>query len=115
MKRAAFLLIFIGVLLASASPGVATTPARDGHVVGVIRLCGGPHPGRCFTQDGVVLALNAQQHTLATEHTHHAAFSFVLPAGTYTLEAKTGGTRGRQTVLVRRGKTTTANIVIPIP
>lgn len=115
MKRAAFPLIFTGALLATAAPGAATTPAHDGRVVGVIRLCGGPAPGRCFTQDGVVLVRNAQRQTVASEHTHHAAFSFGLLAGTYTLEAKTGGTRGTQTVLVRRGKTTTANVVIPIP
>jgi hypothetical protein len=115
MKRTVLLATLMCTLLVSAASGQASMPARDGRVVGVIRLCGGPAPGRCFTQDGVVLALNDQHQIVVSHHTQHAAFSFELPAGIYTLEAKTGGTRGKQTVLIRRGKTTTANVVIPIP
>src|ERR1700734_2823416 len=115
MRRTVLLATLTGALLVCAASVQASTPARDGRVVGVIRLCGGPAPGRCFTQDGTVTATNSKGQLVATDQTKHAAFSFNLRPGSYTLEARTGGTRRKQTVLVQRGKTTTANVVIPIP
>lgn len=113
MKRTAPALALLVCLLAGVSS--ATPPRGEGVVSGVIRLCGGPAPGRCFTQNGVVTVTSSEGKVVATEHTKHAKFSFDLQPGTYALEARTGGTRGKQTVLARRGKTTTANVVIPIP
>ena len=92
MKRTILLATLVGTLVIGSASGHARAPARDGRVVGVIRLCGGPAPGGCFTQDGIVLALDAQKQIVARDHTKHAAFSFELPAGTYVLEARTGGT-----------------------
>jgi hypothetical protein len=113
MKRAAVLVTFL-VLGAHTATGNASVPARNARVVGAIRLCGGPAPGRCFSQDGFVSVLDSQHHLVSSQHTRHARFSFNLAPGAYTLEAKTGGTARRVTVLAQAHKTTKANIVIPI-
>ena len=104
----------VAALLASAAAGAANTTAR-GEVTGVIRLCGGPAPGRCFTQDGTVYVLGLRNRELTMQRTRHARFSFHLPAGRYTLLAKTGGTRGEQPIAIRPGVVLHANVVIAVP
>lgn len=92
-----------------------TAPLRgDAHVSGLIRLCGGPAPGRCFSQNATVTVLGAQGHVVATAKTSQARFSFALPPGTYTLIATTGGTRGQRKVVLTANQTVQANIIIPI-
>jgi hypothetical protein len=92
-----------------------TTVSGEAKPPGVIRLCGGPSPGGCFTQEGTVTVLDAKGHLVASERTRHARFSFLLQPGNYTLQASTGGTRGRTSVLARAHRTTTARILIAIP
>jgi hypothetical protein len=45
----------------------------------------------------------------------HGHFSFALPAGAYTLLARTGGTLGHRAVRITAGRALHANIVIPVP
>jgi len=92
-----------------------TAPLRgDAHVSGVIRLCGGPAPGRCFSQNATVTVLDAEGQVVATARTRQARFAFALPPGAYTLVATTGGTGGRRRVVLSAGRTVQANIVIAI-
>ena len=98
-------------LLACAS----ASAARDGRLIGSIRLCGGPAPGRCFEQDGTVSVLGRHDRLVATQRTAHASFSFALPAGSYTLLARTGGTRGQRQIRITAGLTLRTNIVIAVP
>jgi hypothetical protein len=113
MKRLALMACLL-VLGCCPAVGAASSGSRDARVVGVIRLCGGPAPGRCFTQNGTVLVYSGQR-LVATLRTNHAKFSTELAPGSYALEAQTGGTHRRVTVIARAHKTTVANIVIPIP
>lgn len=113
MRRTVVALSILTAL--SLTSAAASSPARTARVTGLIRLCGGPAPGRCFTQDGIVSVLNSQHKVIASEHTKHAAFAFELAPGTYTLQATTGGTRGQKTVTARAHTTTKANVVIGIP
>jgi hypothetical protein len=116
MRRSVLLVALLVSLLAFAAPGAAKGPRRDGSVTGAIRLCGGPAPGGCFTQNGTVKAKNSKGVVVASQQTKHGRFSFELRPGSYTLEARTGGgVHGKETVVVRLDKTTKANIVIPIP
>jgi hypothetical protein len=113
--RATFALLTVIAIVPAVSQA-GTSQAHDARVVGVIRLCGGPAPGGCFNQNGVVSVLNSEHQVVASEHTTHAgAFAFELAPGAYTLQASTGGTHGRNTVVAHAHKTTTANVVIPIP
>lgn len=97
-----------------------TAPAvADAHVMGVIRLCGGPFAQgrastRCSSQDGTVTVVDSQGRVAATARTSHARFSLSLPPGTCTLIAETGGTRGQRTVVLTANRTVQANIVIPV-
>jgi hypothetical protein len=116
MRRVAVLLAVTGALLAFAASGLAKSSGSNARVVGVIRLCGGPAPGRCFNQDGVVSVRASHLKLIASQHTKRAAFAFSLPPGHYTLEATTGGTRSRRLPVDARAHTTIkVNVVIPIP
>jgi hypothetical protein len=90
-----------------------TAPASgDAHVTGLIRLCGGPAPGRCFTQTATVSVLDRAGDVVATERTSHGRFSFALPPGTYTLVASIGG--ARRTVALAAGDSKHENILVGI-
>lgn len=115
MKLPTTVVTVVAVLVACTATGNASTSTHDARIVGAIRLCGGPAPGRCFSQNGVVSVLDSQHHVVSSQHTRHARFSFNLTPGTYALEAKTGGTRGELMVVARAHKTTKVNVVIPIP
>jgi hypothetical protein len=86
----------------------------DARVTGLVRLCGGPAPSRCATQNETVTALDGAGEVVAAVATTHARFSFSLPPGTYTLLVTTGLARGRRTVVLTAGRTTHANIVVPL-
>jgi hypothetical protein len=91
----------------------------DARVSGVIRVCGGPAvtrraPPRCFSQDATVAVLDAQGQVVAARKTSHARFSFSLPPGTYTLLARTAGTRGERRVVLKANQTVHTSIVVPI-
>ena len=92
-----------------------TAPVSGGaHVNGLVRLCGGPAPSRCVTQNATVTVLNAAGEVVAAEATTHARFSFSLPSGTYTLVATSGGARGQRTVVLTGDHTLRANVTVPI-
>ena len=114
MRRVAVIVGSVAVLLAVvAAVGAATTPR--GRVTGLIRLCGGPPPGRCFLQDGTVYARGLRGHVVASQNSQHARFSFLLPPGAYILVAETGGTRGQRSIVIKAHRVLHANVVIPIP
>ncbi len=117
MKRAAVLVIFVVLVLLPACGNASASP-HGARIDGSIRLCGGPAPGRCFSQEGTVALYDAQHHLLSTQHTRHGGrFSFAVSPGTYTLQAGIAGAArvGKQTVVARAHKTTKMNVVIPIP
>jgi hypothetical protein len=115
MKRTVALLMIVTASWLTLTVAGHAAPQRNAHIVGGIRLCGGPAPGRCFFQGGVVL-LYRGSHLLATQHTNRQAqFSFTVSPGRYTLEARTGGVARKQTFLAHAHRTTHANILIPIP
>jgi hypothetical protein len=92
-----------------------TAPLRgDTHVSGLIRLCGGPPPSRCFSENATVTVLDARGQVVGTGKTSQTRFSFGLPPGTYTLVATTGGARGQRKVVVKADQTVEANIIVPI-
>jgi hypothetical protein len=101
------------LLAVVAASGATTTPR--GRVTGLIRLCGGPAPGRCFSQDGRAYVLGARHRIVETQQTRRARFSFLLPPGQYTLVAKTGGTRGQRAIAIKAHQVLHANIVIAVP
>lgn len=102
--------LLLGLVAASGAP-----TAPRGRVTGLIRLCGGPAPGRCWSQDGTAYVLGARQRIVGTQQTRQARFSFLLPPGQYTLVAKTGGTRGQRAITIKAHQVLHANIVIPVP
>jgi len=111
MRRLVLSSVCAVALLACA----CASAARDGRVSGSIRLCGGPAPSRCFDQDGTVSVLGRHDRLLATQRTAHSRFSFTLPAGSYTLLARTGGTRAQRRVAITAARTLRVNIVIAVP
>jgi hypothetical protein len=116
MKRAAATVVLALALCAASGVSVeASSLPRDARVVGVISLCGGPAPGGCFTQDATVTVFDAKGVLVASQHTFHAKFSFLLRPGSYKLQASTGGTRGHTSIVARAHRTTTARILIAVP
>ena len=91
---------------------------RDAHVVGKYEACGGPYPGHCWLQrTGTVSASRGPRHrVVAVQRLADGRFSFHLPPGKYTLTAvNSAGARWHTIVNAVAGKTTRANIIIPIP
>jgi hypothetical protein len=86
----------------------------NAHVTGFVRLCGGPSPGRCFTQNATVTVVNIAGDVVAAELTSRARFSFMLRPGTYTLVATTGGATGQRTIVLMGGHTRRTNVVVPM-
>jgi hypothetical protein len=114
MRRTALLTGFVAVLLlAVVATGRASSTTR-GRVTGLIRLCGGPAPGRCFLQNGTVSVIGPRNLVVAKQTTRHAQFLFLLAPGQYTLLAKTDSIQRERTVVVKAHQLVHANIVIPI-
>lgn len=94
-----------------APPGPATNvPAGDGTIVGGVYNAGGPAPGVyvCQGQANVVGLSGAS--TATQQVPANGSYSFVVPAGSYTLSA--GFCRGTATVTA--GRTTHADTVCPV-
>jgi hypothetical protein len=108
------LLLSSACLLALLAYGSASA-APDGRLTGLILLCGGPAPGRCFGRDGTVSVLGRHDRLVARQRTAHSRFSFSLPAGSYTLLARAGDTRSQRQVRIRAGRTLRVNVVIAVP
>ena len=111
MRR--LLLSSICLVAVLACDSASAAPA--GRVIGSIRLCGGPAPGPCFGRDGTVSVLGRHDRLVASQTTAHSRFSFPLPAGSYTLLARTGDMRGQRQVRVEAGRTLRVNVVIVVP
>jgi hypothetical protein len=89
-------------------------------VVGHLRLCGGPFPGRCYIENDDngdrVLAQNSDGQWVASGLVHHGRFGFkIATSGTYTVEFYAGNKlvkklRRRMTV----GRTTRVVFLISI-
>lgn len=104
----------VGPRLVAELRALAAPLRGDARVAGLIRLCGGPAPSRCFSQDATVTVLDAQGQVVATAKSSHARFAFSLPPGTYSLIASTGGVRGERKVVLKADRTVQATIVVPI-
>jgi hypothetical protein len=85
----------------------------NARVAGVARLCGGPAPGRCVTPHATVTVLDHIGDVVALAP--DSRFAFALPAGRYTLLARTGDVEGRRTVTLIGGRTVHTTIVIAVP
>ncbi len=59
--------------------------------------------------------LGSGRRLIARERTTHSRFSFSLPAGSYTLIARTGGLRAERQVRISADRTLRANVVIAVP
>lgn len=106
------LLTAAAALTVALSAGAATR--HDARVVGHIRLCGGPAPGRCSSQRGVV-SVYRRHHLVARQHSAHGRFRFNLAPGRYTLTARSSGAHcPSRHVHARAHRTVRANIVCPI-
>ena len=111
MRRLLFSSACIVALLAYGSASAAS----DGRLTGSILLCGGPAPGRCVGRDGSVSVFGRHDRLVAIRSTEHSHFTFSLPAGRYTLLARSGDTRAQRQVRIRAGRTLRANVVIAVP
>ena len=120
LRRPLLACLTVAVVAACAVSAPAASAGREARVTGLIRVCGGPigvsgRPRPCWHQNGTVSVLGPNGHVIATQRTHHARFSFSLRPGTYTLLARTGGTRGQRTVSLRPGAGLQASVTIPVP
>lgn len=108
----------IGQIAALARP---VTGQRWATVVGHLHLCGGPSPGRCFTEnyDGNdrVVVHAAGDPWIAMAQIVRGRFHFrVAASGTYTFGFYTGNTLIRQLrARVTAGHTTRVVFLVPIP
>jgi hypothetical protein len=109
-----FLLLAAAMTALVAGTATAEMQTRTAKVLGVIRLCGGPAPSRCFHQNGLVSAIGTSGRVVASERTRHASFSFALAPGRYTLVATTGGALGQRQITLAAHETLHVNVVIPI-
>lgn len=99
-------------------------PVRDQRwatVVGHLRLCGGPAPGRCYVEndgnDDRVVVHAAGDPWIAMAQIEHGRFHFrVAASGVYTFAFYTGNTLvKKQRARVTVGHTTRVVFLIPIP
>jgi len=93
-------------------------------VVGHIRLCGGPAPGRCWTSGslvGQVVADNSSNLWVAMSQQHKGRFRFTIATpGRYTFRAmgtgkQTNAVLAKTSATVRAGATTNVVLTIPVP
>jgi hypothetical protein len=93
-------------------------------VVGHIRLCGGPAPGRCWTSGslvGQVVADNSSNVWVAMSQQHKGRFRFTIATpGRYTFRAmgtgkQTNAVLAKTSATVQAGVTTNVVLTIPVP
>lgn len=104
----------VGPRLVAELRALTAPVSGDAHVAGLIRLCGGPAPSRCVSQDATVTVLDSHGQVVVAAKTREARFALSLPPGTYSLVATTGGATGERTVVLVAHRTVNANIVVPI-
>ncbi|HEY1775743.1 MAG TPA: hypothetical protein VGG41_06245 [Solirubrobacteraceae bacterium] len=102
------------LLLTFAAAGGARNVVR-GRVTGLVRLCGGPAPGRCFSNQATVSVVTSRHVVVAKQQTRDGRFSFALVPGGYTLVARTGDLRRERPIVIRANRLLHANIVFSVP
>lgn len=109
MRRA---ILGVASVIAVATAGCGgVSVAQNARVAGVVKLCGGPPPGQCFTERVRIYVLNASQRVVARSRSVDARFSFDLAPGAYTVSADASGYLiGRVSVHALARRTTRANI-----
>lgn len=109
----------IPVAPVAAGPGSGAAEAKGpgGLVVGTVQLCGGPMPGRCFSQPTTVSVLAADGTTVGArfETGRDGRFSIPLAPGDYTLALDSFGATGEWPVHALAGASVRIDPVIPIP
>jgi Carboxypeptidase regulatory-like domain len=75
-------------------------------LVGRIRACGGPPPGRCRLATARVIATNDNTGASASGTAKSGKFSYRLRPGTYTVVVKFSGSKQQRRVVVPRHETT---------
>ncbi|MGA2470618.1 MAG: hypothetical protein ABSG64_08010 [Solirubrobacteraceae bacterium] len=112
MKRLTVIVTCAALLGAACA---ASAAPRDAHLTGLLRLCGGPAPGRCYTENGTVEVLDAQHRVVASQHTQGGRFSFLLAPGSYTLTTRMSDLRAQRPVTLEAHQTLHANLIIAVP
>jgi hypothetical protein len=112
MRRAVLLGLGSAVAVAVGTVGCGGgSVTKNARVAGVVKLCGGPAPGRCFTEPVRISILNTSQRLVARSRPTNARFSFDLAPGAYTVSAEASGHMiGSVSVHAVAGRTTLANI-----
>jgi hypothetical protein len=83
-------------------------------VVGTVRRCGGPSPGRCTLQHARVSMLSAGHGIVARGTTWRGHFAFRVRPGRYTVVAMTDGMRLRRLVRARARAVLTLSLVFDV-
>jgi hypothetical protein len=110
MGRAVVLAVASALAVATGGCGHDAV-ARQGHLTGVVKLCGGAAPGRCFTEPAHIAVVGTDNRVAARSHSLHGRFFFDLVPGIYTVSAKANGYVIRTaSVDVVAGKTAHVNI-----
>ncbi len=104
----------VGPRLVAELRALTAPVSGDARVAGLIRLCGGPAPSRCASEDGTVTVLDSQGQVVAATGTRDARFALSLPPGTYSLVAVAGGAHGERTVVLEADRTVHVTVVVPI-
>jgi hypothetical protein len=99
------------------APAPTSVPAGDGWIAGGLYDSGGPAPGIFDCRSGPygISAVDEAGETTATQEVAGADYVFVLPAGSYELEAAEASCFSEDPVTVVAGKGTTANTICAIP
>ena len=94
-----------------------SVPAGDGWITGGLYDSGGPAPGIFDCQSGpyAIDAVDEAGESTATQEVAGQNYLFVLPAGSYELEAKESSCFSEDPVTVLAGKGTAANTICDIP
>ncbi len=94
-----------------------SVPAGDGWISGGLYDSGGPAPGifDCRSGPYAINAVNEAGETTATLQVTGKVYLFVLPPGSYELEAEESSCFSEDPVTVIAGRGTTANTICDIP
>jgi hypothetical protein len=106
--------ISAGAAALVAGTATAAPLPNDAEVVGLIRVCGGPPPGRCVHRDAVIFVIDPGHKVVASKRTLHGRFAFALAPGRYNLVATWAGPWVERAVTLTAHQTLHVNIVIPI-
>jgi hypothetical protein len=113
MKRLA---VLVTCTVALRVAGAASAAPRDARLIGLLRLCGGPPPGRCSDDNGNnIFLINSHRHVVASQRAHHGRFSFLVVPGSYTISINFGGFNVRRSVTLAAHQTRHVDITVAVP